>query len=182
MRRFVPVLAALAALALLAGCGSSSSSSNDNAANTTPANPYGGNATSSTTPAASTSDDGGDAETIKTAKAKPGTILVDGEGKAVYLFEMDKKGVSKCSDACAAAWPPVTTTGAPKATGGATSSMLGTLKRDDGTMQVTYNGHPLYYYAGDSTPGQTNGEGLTDYGAEWYVVGTKGDKMEGDKS
>jgi predicted lipoprotein with Yx(FWY)xxD motif len=177
MKRHAAIFAALVALGLLAGCGSSSSSSsNDNAASTTPP--------AASTPDTTASDSGGEAETIKTTSGKLGTFLADGEGKTLYLFLKDKQGsgASTCSDACAAAWPPVTTEGAPSASAGADKGMLGTIKRADGTTQVTYNGWPLYYYAGDKNPGDTTGQGLDDDGGEWYVLSAKGDKIEGDES
>jgi predicted lipoprotein with Yx(FWY)xxD motif len=175
MKRYAPVLAALIALALLAGCGSSSKS-NSNAASTTPP---AATSTPDTTTAPASSDE---AETIKTTKGELGTFLVDGEGKTVYLFEKDKKGsgASTCSGACASAWPPVTTSAAPKAAGGASMSMLGTIKRADGTMQVTYNGWPLYYYVSDTKPGQTTGEGNKGFGAPWYVLTAQGNKIDKD--
>ena len=112
--------------------------------------------------------------TIKTASNALGTILVDGKGRTVYLFEKDTGATSNCYGACAGIWPPVLTKGAPVAGSGAQSSLLGTTKRTNGTLQVTYAGHPLYYYAGDSKPGQTSGEGLDEFGAKWYVLGPNG--------
>jgi predicted lipoprotein with Yx(FWY)xxD motif len=110
-----------------------------------------------------------------------GKILVNGKGVSLYLFEKDKKGKSACSGACAKAWPPLLTKGAPKASGGAVASKLGTTKRSDGTRQVTYNGHPLYTFIKDKNKaGSTAGEGVDAFGAEWYVVGTKGSKIEHD--
>jgi predicted lipoprotein with Yx(FWY)xxD motif len=185
MRRFTPVLAALIALALLAGCGSSSKSSgsnNANAAGSTSANPYGGSSNATSTPATTPASGSGQAAQIKTAKVEFGTILVDSAGKTVYLFEKDKKNVSNCSGACAGFWPPVTTTGAPTGSSGASMSMLGTIKRADGTMQVTYAGHPLYYFVKDTKAGDTNGEGLDKFGAEWYALGSNGKKVEKEGS
>jgi predicted lipoprotein with Yx(FWY)xxD motif len=168
-------VAALVALVLLAGCGSSSSSSSNNAASTTPPTTSTPDTTSTpgTTPASSSQ-----AEQIKATKGKLGTYLVDGEGKTVYLFEKDKPNVSNCSGACAGAWPPVTTSGTPSAASGATMSMLGTIKRADGTMQVTYNGHPLYYFVKDTKAGDTHGQGVKGFGADWYVVTPKGGKID----
>ena len=108
-----------------------------------------------------------------------GKILVDSKGRTVYLFEKDTGPKSTCSGACAAEWPPVTTTGKPSAGNGLTASMLGTTKRSDGTTQVTYNGHPLYRYAGDNKAGDTNGQGLDFFGGEWYVLSPAGQKVEG---
>jgi predicted lipoprotein with Yx(FWY)xxD motif len=121
--------------------------------------------------------------TVKTRHVKLGTIIVDGKSHTLYLFEKDKHGKSRCSGACAAAWPPLLTKGKPKAGGSAKSSKLGTTKRSDGTTQVTYGGHPLYTFIGDhNTPGKTTGEGSNAFGAEWYVVGTNGKKIEEEGS
>ena len=118
--------------------------------------------------------------TVKTRTAGDlGKIIVDGKSRTLYLFEKDKNGKSKCSGACATNWPPLLTKGKPKASGGVKASKLGTTKRSDGTTQVTYGGHPLYTFVADKNkPGSTKGEGLDAFGAEWYVVGTNGKKIE----
>jgi predicted lipoprotein with Yx(FWY)xxD motif len=116
--------------------------------------------------------------TISVHGSSLGQILVDGNGKTLYLFEADTSTQSTCSGACAQAWPPVTTTGAPKAAGSASQSLLGTTTRSDGTTQVTYSGHPLYYFSGDAKPGDTNGEGSTAFGAGWDVLSPTGAKIE----
>jgi predicted lipoprotein with Yx(FWY)xxD motif len=103
-----------------------------------------------------------------------GKILVDGRGRSVYLFERDKRGTSACYGACASYWPPVTTTGKPRAGAGVRASLLGVTKRRDGTRQVTYARHPLYEFSGDTKAGDTTGEGLTDFGAAWDVVAPNG--------
>lgn len=108
-----------------------------------------------------------------------GKILVDSKGRTAYLFEKDTGPMSTCSGACAAEWPPVTTSGKPTAGDGLTASMLGTTKRSDGTTQVTYNGHPLYLFSGDNKPGDTAGQNVDAFGAEWYVLSPAGDKVEG---
>jgi predicted lipoprotein with Yx(FWY)xxD motif len=82
-----------------------------------------------------------------------------------------------CSGACATAWPPLTATGAPTAGTGVTASDLGTINRSDGTKQVTYAGHPLYYFAGDTAAGQTSGEGSNGFGAPWYLVAPSGQQI-----
>jgi predicted lipoprotein with Yx(FWY)xxD motif len=108
-----------------------------------------------------------------------GQYLVDGHGQSVYLFEKDEEGESYCKDACAAVWPPLETSTAPRAGTGIQNGALGTIKRDDGDMQVTYHGHPLYYYAADaSTPGKTKGADIEQFGADWYLVNTHGDPVE----
>jgi predicted lipoprotein with Yx(FWY)xxD motif len=103
-----------------------------------------------------------------------GKILADGQGRALYLFTADKSSTSTCTGACAAAWPPVTASAMPMAGGGVSQSMLGTTKRADGTEQLTYNGHPLYYFSGDQAAGDTNGQGLN---SKWYVVGADGNAI-----
>jgi len=113
---------------------------------------------------------------VTTRKTKLGTILVNAQGRSLYLFLKDKNGKSACSGACAKAWPPLMTTGKPKAAAGANAKLLGTTKRSNGT-QVTYNGHPLYTFFQDTKAGQTNGQGSTAFGAAWYVMGTNGDKI-----
>ncbi|QEC50373.1 hypothetical protein FSW04_24165 [Baekduia soli] len=110
---------------------------------------------------------------------KLGKVLANGKGVTLYLFMKDSKGRSACSGACAKAWPPLLTKGRPHGTGGVSAAKLGTTRRADGTTQVTYNHHPLYTFIGDNgRPGSTAGEGSKAFGAEWYVVGTNGNKIE----
>jgi predicted lipoprotein with Yx(FWY)xxD motif len=117
--------------------------------------------------------------TVKTRHVSLGTIVVDGKSHTLYLFEKDKHGKSACSGACAQNWPPLLTKGKPKASGSVKASKLGTTKRSDGTTQVTYGGNPLYTFVLDKNkPGSTKGEGVDAFGAEWYVVGTNGKKIE----
>jgi len=177
-RAFAYVIAALIAVPLLAGCGSSksTSSTSTSAAASTPAT------TPATTPSTTASSDAAGAETIKAKRSKLGVILADGEGKTVYLFEKDTGTTSTCSGACATAWPPVTTDGAPKAGGGVEASRLSTSKRSDGTMQVVYGGHPLYYFVKDRDAGDAYGQGVDAFGAEWYVMGPNGKKVEAHES
>ena len=108
-----------------------------------------------------------------------GQVLVDGQGRALYLFAADKTTESTCYDACAAAWPPQladkgTTVGAMH---GATGSLTGTTTRKDGTLQVTYNGHPLYYFTGDKNPGEITCQAVVNFGAAWYVVDPNGNAI-----
>jgi predicted lipoprotein with Yx(FWY)xxD motif len=114
--------------------------------------------------------------TVTAASTNLGMILVDGSGRTLYLFEKDQPDQSACSGTCAAAWPVDSSSGTPKAGSGVKASLLGTIKRSDGATQVTYNHHPLYYYSGDSGPGQQNGQGLNAFGAAWFVVAPAGDK------
>jgi predicted lipoprotein with Yx(FWY)xxD motif len=106
-----------------------------------------------------------------------GTILVNPKGRTLYLFRRDSGTKSTCFGACAAAWPPLQAAGKPTVGGGADAALLGTTTRSDGEQQVTYNGHPLYLYAGDENAGDTRGQGLTDYGASWYVLNPAGQQV-----
>ena len=114
------------------------------------------------------------ATVIKTASSSGDTFLTDGSGRAVYLWVKDTGGMSACTGACAGAWPPVTTTGAATASGSAKSSDLGTITRSDGSKQVTYDGHPLYYFSGDTGPGTATGQGSDGFGAKWWLVAPAG--------
>jgi predicted lipoprotein with Yx(FWY)xxD motif len=159
--RPIPLLAlgATAAIAL-AGCGSS-----------------GGGSTGSTGAAASSGSgtpSSAGAATIATRKTSLGTILVVGQGRTLYLWVPDKGGKSVCDGACAQVWPPVLTTGAPKAGKGVKASLLGTTTRKDGQTEVTYKDHPLYTYAEDQAPGDTTGQGSNGFGAPWWVVSPSG--------
>lgn len=180
------VLVVMAAAIAVAGCGSSKSSSSTSAA----ASPYPGEAAASSTSkgtntsgaaAATSTPAGGEAGTIITVKhaSKLGAVLAAGPKRmTVYLFEADKGGSSSCSGACAAAWPPVTTGGAPVVHGAASGADLGTITRADGTKQVTYKGHPLYFFVKDKDSGDAYGEGVDGFGAEWYVLSPSGKKID----
>jgi predicted lipoprotein with Yx(FWY)xxD motif len=115
---------------------------------------------------------------VAVANSGLGRVLVDGRGRTLYLFEKDKRGKSACIGKCAGFWPPLITSGKPLATAGARTSLLGTTKRGDGRLQVTYNHHPLYTFVKDTTKGQTNGEEVDAFGAEWYAVSAAGAKVE----
>jgi predicted lipoprotein with Yx(FWY)xxD motif len=117
--------------------------------------------------------------TVSAASTSLGMILVDGSGRTLYLFEKDQQNQSACTGACVAAWPVDQSSGTPKAGSGATASLLGTIKRPDGSTQATYNKHPLYYYAGDSQPGQHNGQGINAFGAAWFAVAPAGGAVSG---
>ena len=114
---------------------------------------------------------------VSTAKTSLGRILVDGRGRTLYLFEKDRKGTSTCSGNCASFWPPLIASGKPRAERGAKASLIGTTRRADGRMQVTYNHHPLYRFAKDTKIGQTSGEGVNAFGALWDVVSPAGTKI-----
>ena len=146
--------ASLAVLVAVAGCGGSSNNS------------------SSTT---TTNATAGGAATIDVANnAQLGQILTDGNGNTVYVFDKDTNGKSACSGSCAGVWPPVTTSGSPKAGTGVVASKLGTTMRSDGSTQVTYAGHPLYTYTSDTSPGDTTGNGINSFGALWHAVRPNG--------
>jgi predicted lipoprotein with Yx(FWY)xxD motif len=163
LRRPLLALAALAAAgALAAGCGSGSSSGG-----------YGGGGT------APTSNPPSGVATVTAASSKVGTVLVDASGRTLYLFEKDQPDQSACSGACVAAWPIDQSNGTPKAGSGVKASLLGTISRGDRTTQVTYNRHPLYYYSGDSQPGQQNGQGINAFGAAWFAVTPAGGAVSG---
>jgi predicted lipoprotein with Yx(FWY)xxD motif len=116
--------------------------------------------------------------TVDVRSGKLGRYVVDSSGRSLYLFEKDKGGKSACSGACAKVWSPLSTKAAPSAGTGVTAAKLSTLTRTDGTMQVVYNGHPLYHYDDDHKAGQIEGEGSKQFGAEWYIVSPKGAKLE----
>jgi predicted lipoprotein with Yx(FWY)xxD motif len=167
----VTLVAVAAAAAIVAGCGSNNSGSGSSGGGA-----YGSGGSSGV------SNGQSGVATVKTASSSVGTILVDGSGRTLYLFEKDQPNQSACSGACASAWPIDNSSAAAKAGGQVDASLLGTIKRSDGTTQVTYNKHPLYYYAGDTAPGQLNGQGLNAFGAGWAVLSPSGDKIEGGTS
>ena len=161
---FVGVGGAVAAAATVAACSSAASST----AAAPAASPAG--AFSSSTGASASA--GG--TIITTAKSSAGTVLTNGSGKAVYVWTKDTGDMSNCNGACASAWPPVTTTATATAAGSAKASDIGTITRSDGTKQVTYDGHPLYYFAGDSAAGMASGQGSDGFGAKWWLVDPTG--------
>jgi predicted lipoprotein with Yx(FWY)xxD motif len=182
-------LLAVAAVLAIAGCGGSDSSSSGGGA-------YGGNAGGATTAGESTSggestgassagayaapvegsEAGGEAAVISLASApKLGLILVDSKGLTVYDFHKDKGTESSCYGACEQGWPPVISAGEPQVGNGASASKLGTTERKDGTMQVTYAGHPLYTFVEDKKPGEANGNDVSAFGGEWYALKGSGE-------
>ena len=159
--RPIKSFAMVVALALgLAACGSNEPASTPSApAASAPGPLYGG---------------GGKAATVKTGETDLGTILTGPDGLTVYAFDGDEEGESYCYDSCASTWPALTVAGEAVAGNGLDSSKLGTIDRTEGTVQVTYGGHPLYYFASDSAPGDTNGQGVSDM---WHVVSPEGDTI-----
>ena len=163
-RGWALAVAGVAALALaVSGCGGSSDSRQTAS--------YGA-------PGATAPTNSSGAASVGLASTNLGKILVDGQGRTLYLWEADTGTASTCSGACASAWPPLTTEGQPVAGQGVSAAELGTTKRHDGTTEVTYNGHPLYTFSGDSAPAQTAGQGSDGFGAEWYVLSATGNAIE----
>ena len=111
-----------------------------------------------------------------------GRVLVNARGRTLYLFEKDTHGRSACYGACAAYWPPLVSAAKPQPGNGVRASLLGVTKRKDGKRQVTYAGHPLYTYVGDTKAGMTSGEGLTDFGGTWDAVAASGRSVESTPS
>jgi predicted lipoprotein with Yx(FWY)xxD motif len=149
--------ALIAVAAVVAACGGSNSSS--------------GAVTNNHTPASAAT---GGAVSVGTAAGSDGTYLVGGSGRALYLWDADGQNKSACAGACAINWPPLTTKSAPAASSGVAMSQLGTITRSGGTKQVTYDGHPLYYFAGDTSKGSLTGQGSNDFGAKWWLVAPSG--------
>ena len=115
--------------------------------------------------------------TVEVRRTGLGRILVDSRGHTLYLFKKDTGGKSRCSGSCAVSWPPLLVMGRPQAGGGVNRSKLGTTRRSDGKTQVVYHGHPLYRFIGDTTPGNTTGQGLTAFGARWFVISPTGNEV-----
>jgi predicted lipoprotein with Yx(FWY)xxD motif len=178
LRHPLSVGAAALSLALLAaGCGSSTNTTTATTSSTA------ANAQASTTTTASTSAAAAtvNAAVVSSKHTKLGTVLAAGKKQlTVYLFEADKGTESTCNGACAKVWPPVTTGAAARALGAAKAADLGTTTRKDGTKQVTYKGHPLYFYEKDDDDGDTYGQGSTSFGAGWYVLSPSGKKIDDD--
>jgi predicted lipoprotein with Yx(FWY)xxD motif len=108
-----------------------------------------------------------------------GKILINSQGRSLYLFQRDVGTKSECAGACAAAWPPLRATGTPVVGTSLSASKIGTTARSDGKPQVTYNGHPLYLYSADQKPGDTNGQGLNAFGGAWFALSADGNMVSG---
>jgi predicted lipoprotein with Yx(FWY)xxD motif len=170
-------LALMVVLAIVAaGCGSDSSSSGGGYGGKGGGSEGGSSTTSSEEKSGSSGSAGGIVSAAQVSDL--GTVLVTAEGFTLYDFHKDKGGTSACYNACAGAWPPLLTEGNPQAQGAAERSMLGTTKRKDGTLQVTYNDWPLYTYVGDKAPGEANGNDIDQFGAEWYALQPNGQEPE----
>jgi len=137
-----------------------------------------GSGTSATAHAAPVKTASGHPATVGVANnSKLGKILVDSQGRTLYLFQKDSGSASSCTGACAAAWPPLRSSGNPVVLGAANASLAGTTARSDGEPQATYNGHPLYSFVMDTKSGDTNGEGLTAFGGTWFAVSPAGNPV-----
>ncbi len=155
------VFASLAVTALAAaGCGGTASGNGPSAAN------------AGMKPASSSA-----APKVSTAQTSVGTVVVNGEGRTLYLFAKDTGPTSTCSGACAANWPPFTAPSTPTAAGGVPASALSLVKRSDGRRQVVLDGHPLYSYTGDQAAGQLTGQSLDAFGAKWFTVSPAGKRI-----
>jgi predicted lipoprotein with Yx(FWY)xxD motif len=159
--RSITFLAGATALVIaafaVAGCGSSGGSNANS-----PAPPKNAN---------------GQPATVGVANENLGKILVDSQGRTLYLFERDSGTKSTCSDACAVEWPPLRATRKPTVGSGANASIVATTARSDGQPQITYNGHPLYVFSADQKAGDTNGQGVNAFGGLWYVLSSSGKEI-----
>jgi predicted lipoprotein with Yx(FWY)xxD motif len=164
-KMFLTGTLALGFLAAACGSGGGHSTTHSNGYAVSKATPY----MSSPAPSMSSGNPMG--------KTKFGMALVNAQGHSLYLFKKDTKNTSSCSGSCATAWPPLISSGKPQAASGVSASWLGTTKRQDGKMQVTYAGQPLYTFAGDSKPGDANGQDSKAFGATWYLVGANGKQI-----
>jgi predicted lipoprotein with Yx(FWY)xxD motif len=124
----------------------------------------------------------GRAAIVGLANRDLGEVLVDSQGRTLYLFDKDRGTTSSCTGGCAAAWPPLRAAGQPSAANGTDGALLGTTTRSDGGPQVTYNGHPLYLYFLDQKPGDTNGQGVNAFGASWFAITPAGTQVSGPAS
>jgi predicted lipoprotein with Yx(FWY)xxD motif len=167
----LPLLAVVAAAVVVVAIASGSSGGGSSSTSSKSINYGSSPAATAVKPAAPPASGGA---RIATADHGLGSMLVDSQGRTLYLWQADTGMSSTCSGACAQDWPPETTSGAPHAAGSAKAALLGTTKRSDGSTQVTYAGHPLYRFAGDSQAGQVNGQASSAFGAPWLVVAPGG--------
>jgi predicted lipoprotein with Yx(FWY)xxD motif len=168
-------IAAMILLLPLAGCGGDDDSEGAGDAETTAATET--EASEEEKSGGGKAAAGGEGITIKAADSQFGTILFDGDDRAIYLFGKEASDRSECYGACAEAWPPVLTEGEPRAGGPVEDGLLGTTERDDGTAQVTYDGHPLYYYI-DDPPGEVLCHNVEEFGGLWLVVEPSGEAVQ----
>jgi predicted lipoprotein with Yx(FWY)xxD motif len=157
-RKYVATLASAGVIALVvAGCGSG-----------------GGGGSSSSAKPASPSSAG---TSLTSASTSLGKIITDGSGRTLYLFAKDTGPKSTCTGVCASDWMPFTAKSKPAAGGGVSAGAIKLVKRSDGTKQVTLDDHPLYFFAGDQSAGQINGQGVNEFGAQWWTVAPSGTKV-----
>jgi predicted lipoprotein with Yx(FWY)xxD motif len=154
---FGSAVALVLAASAVAGCGSG-----------------GGNASGSSAPP-KTAD--GHSATVGVANENLGKILVDSQGRTLYLFQRDSGTKSTCTGVCAVEWPPLRASREPTVGAGGSASAVATSARSDGKPQVTYNGHPLYLFSGDQGPNDTNGQGVNAFGGLWYALSSSGNKV-----
>jgi predicted lipoprotein with Yx(FWY)xxD motif len=173
-RRFALIPLALVSALVIAACGGSSNSGSSGTASM----PNYGGSTAPSAPKSSAATATAPTSTVTARKTALGTFLVDAKGQTLYLWGADHGSMSTCNGECATDWPPLTTKSAPKAGSGVKASLLGTTKRADGTQEITYAGHPLYTFAGDTAPGQSTGQGSSAFGAPWWVVTPGGTALE----
>jgi predicted lipoprotein with Yx(FWY)xxD motif len=180
MSRLLAIVLVLASLAL-AACGDNEGSPTT----TSPAQAAGsdsgaakdGTADEDRAPAGGNGEQRAAGTEVKVADSQYGPILFDSSNQAIYLFDKENSATSQCDGACAEAWPPVLTKGGPRAGDGVDAKLLGTTERDDGSAQVTYNGHPLYYYV-DDPPGEVLCHNVEEFGGLWLVVGPGGEAIQ----
>ena len=141
----------------------------------------GGNDNNATAANAPPKTSSGQPATVGVENSSLGKILDDAQGRTLYLFQRDSGTKSACFGACATNWPPLRSA-KPTVGSGANASMTGTTKRSDGKPQVTYNGHPLYTFKGDGSPGDTSGQGINAFGGLWYAVSPAGQQVTGSAS
>lgn len=168
---FTPIVLVLVMTLAIAGCGGDS---NDNGG------AYGSGETGESSASSSTPKPATSSVAVVSVADVPklGKVVVNSKGFTLYDFHKDKGVKSSCYGGCAELWPPLTTSGAPKAESGAEASMLATTERSDGTTQVTYAGHPLYTYTADTKPGEAKGNDIHSFGAEWYALQPNGEEPE----
>ena len=135
----------------------------------------GGNATAASSAPPKTAS--GQAATVGVSNTGIGQVLVDSQGRTLYLFKADQGTKSACTGVCAGAWPPLLVQGKPTTGTGIDAALVGTAARPEGTTQLTYNGHPLYRFAQDHKAGETNGQGLSAFGAAWFGVNSAGNQL-----
>jgi predicted lipoprotein with Yx(FWY)xxD motif len=182
-------LLAIAAVLAIAGCGGSSSSgggayggggnssSNEATSGGESTGASSGGAYAAPTESSESAEAGGEAAVVSLASVpKLGLILVDSKGFTLYDFHKDKGTESACYGPCAKGWPPMISSGEPQVGNGASAAKLGTTERKDGTMQVTYDGHPLYTFVEDKKPGEANGNDVSAFGAQWYALKGSGEE------